>query len=204
MEHEQDDYQRHVDDAYRAIGRYMYEFSRLVYHMRSAISRHLSPTAVQVVDIVIGEMAARSIADGLFGLIENTVSLDKQEQEVSRTLRKEILKVIESRNNIAHGDWHIGWGSAGASEPEPPSLLRIKSIRRDGGPWSERTYTPQDLHQQSDDVAALRNLVGEFAALTIGSLATVHRYRVGDILVVQNGLVHRAGPQVGQSSANYP
>lgn len=106
------EYKQAVDDAYRALGRYMYEFSRLVWWMKFGIEHRLiranSRDAPWIGQLLLGEAAAQHIANAFFGVM-GLSEHDDIERAVAKKLRTQVNEVIQTHNDIAHGDWFIGY-----------------------------------------------------------------------------------------------
>lgn len=184
------------DDAYRAIGRYVGQFSMLVSFMRNMLASRIAGQGGEgnereLVDLAFGSLTAEPIANAFFAMCRVVVKLDKGEQAIEANLRKAVLAEIKRRNDIVHGDWLID------PEPEPgrPSsiLIRVKagSVKK---PFSFTRYEPAQIEDMCAEVEALRNVVWEFAAVItrlheddtlLGPLPA----RVRDALHIVNGRV---------------
>jgi len=193
------EYVEAINDSYRAIGRYVYEFSRLVWWLKFGITQTLQRTSTEapwIGELLMGEAAAQQIANSFFGVM-GSVDLDEEEKRVAKQLRNRVNQVIEKRNEIAHGDWWIGATAADQTLPEDPMLIRIRPVRKEG-PLHHQNLGPAELDQLSDEIRDLRVRVGEFAALATGIWSQAAGLRVHDILVVKDGEVRRAGPKAGK------
>lgn len=195
-------FEQDVDDAYRALGKYVFRFSRLVFMLRSRLSQVIAagdPARSLLGDYLLGEVTAQPIANSFFGIMMTETGLDEDEQKVARRLRDQVNDTITLRNAVAHGDWWIGWGFAGATTPDPPTLDRYRPSRK-AGLKEVRELSVADLDAMSEKMAALQNLVDEFAELCVGTRRTMDGQRVGDYLIIENGEVVREGPRVGIST----
>ena len=86
---------------------------------------------MHVSTLLLGEAPASAIANAYFGLCRTLGELDDDEQKVCNALRKDVQQVIETRNDIAHGDWSIGdigllEGKLSVLPPPHPSLVPIE------------------------------------------------------------------------------
>jgi hypothetical protein len=201
--------QRQKDDAYRAVGRYVVEFSRLIFQMRTAMEIRLGTEPPMLGILAFGEATAAQVANACFAMCETAADLDDDEQKVADWLRKAVRKEIETRNDFAHGDWWIGWVSGG--EPDnitTPWLDRIKPSRRKGA-RVKTEISVAELDERSEKLIRLRNLVAQFAQVCL----VPERYagykpvrgpkvRVGDFLIMRAGEVVREGP-LGKFDAQF-
>jgi hypothetical protein len=151
-----------VDDAYRAIGRYVVEFSRLIADMRTSIEAQFffydDPDAIR---LVLGGALADQITNAFFAVCERAVNLDDEERQVAARLKTEVRNVIRDRNDVAHGDWGTDVDSGN------PGVLRTKPGRK-AGPWVLKIWTIKQLDDMADEVVKLAKTVREFAWLTLG------------------------------------
>jgi hypothetical protein len=153
------------DDFYRAVGRYVVEFSRLVFHMRYGVERRLTaggdPT---VASLALGEVFANQITETFFATCEHVADLNDAERRVGVRLRKEVRDEISRRNDFAHGDWSVG----AAAFKEEPTLSRVKPGRKDGS-RQQKQLPPADIDAISDSLFALRQKVAEYGAACLGT-----------------------------------
>lgn len=139
------------NDAYRAIGRYVVEFSRLIFFMRLTIIRQLMVDNGRVVDgsvpeLVLGEAYADQLTNAFFAICQHVADLDDEETGVATRLKTEVKKAIKDRNDLAHGDWWINESG--------PRLSRIKPGRKQGAEIS-KLLPVTEIDDRSD---ALRGL----------------------------------------------
>jgi hypothetical protein len=197
------EHQRQTDDAYRAVGRYVVEFSRLVFHMRFAVARRLTPPGDGPIlgEMALGEATADPIANTFFGMCRVTNELDADEQKVASELRKTVKAAIKNRNDIAHGDWWMGLAAEGAETIHDPIVIRIRPDRSKGA-VDLKQLTVGELDRMSESLAQLRNLVAEFGEICLGPDKETHLpdgVRVSDILVIEDGRVVRNGSKASST-----
>jgi len=161
--------------TYRAIGRYVYEFSQLVAHMRDAMTRHLDRSNGGVAAIAFAETQPRQIANAFFTMCRTVTHLDPAEAKTGARIGSRVGEAIEMRENVAAGDWWVGASALGA-----------QAVKR----------SATDLDRRSESLAELTNIVAEYGALCL-HLPPYERgeHRVGDYLVMRAGEAVREGPQ---------
>ncbi len=166
--------------TYRAIGRYVYEFSQLVAHMRDAMTRHLDRSNGGVAAIAFAQAQPRQIANAFFTMCRTVTHLDPAEEKTGARIGTRVGEAIEMRENVAAGDWWVGASSLGA-----------EAVKR----------SATDLDRRSDSLAELTNLVAEYGAICL-HLPPYDRgeHRVGDYLVLRAGEAVREGPQALSAS----
>jgi hypothetical protein len=195
------------DDAYRAIGRYVVEFSDLVREMRDIVCEYVSDgvTDMHVSSLLLGEATAQVVANAFFGICRLRGELDADEDAVWRVFRKQTNGVIQRRNDIAHGDWQIGnvrVDETGDLTSMPPRLVRIMPTRMDG-PYRTLDLTVEEIDQLSDEIEGLHAAVQDFGHLALklpvfhtasatGSVVSKGEYRVRDVFTVTSGKAAQA------------
>jgi transposase len=190
--------QPQTDDTYRAIGRYVVEFSRLIFHMRAAVVARMSPDDQRLGMLALGEVTAWPIAGSFFAMCRAVTDLDEAEEKVALELGKRVGKAIEQRNDIVHGDWFVGYLSGFGGTPRDPALWRIKPSRHKG-PFKWTDYPVTDLEVLADGLHELRQLVAEFGAVCLGTHPLglgpeLRSPRVRDLFIFRDGAVRREGP----------
>jgi hypothetical protein len=194
--------ERGRDEAYRAIGRYVAEFSGLVACMRSLLTErlHKPEDDTTLVELALGEGTAIQIANSFFAVCQEAAHLEGTEKKIGRSLRARVLKEIEQRNNIAHGDWYV--------EPEPlgPStLIRVKPASGDE-PFVVQDVPITDLDGWADAVHDLSLMVMEFGDLALGTELGNHRSeaRVRDFFAIEKQRVVWVRPAGCEGSKRAP
>jgi hypothetical protein len=217
------------DDAYRAIGRYVTEFSQLIRVMRVAVAEYVAgdPTQMDIPEMMLGDQTARPITNVFFGVCRMVGNLDATESNVESKLRQEVLALTEERNDYAHGDWIVG--EAGFILPatlpatflaSDPKLVRIRAARTVGTPRKTLSISIADLDAKTDNVQRMLQCVHEFGRLALGlpvrrdddgkQVMSRGEYRVRDVLVVEGGdkkagkaRVEPNGPRARELSWDY-
>jgi hypothetical protein len=183
---------RERDDAYRAVGRYVVEFSRLVFHMRLAIEENFAGVANQKLAArVLNRVPADGVRRDFFSLCKES-GLKGAEKDIAKCLEDGVRREVERRNKFAHSDWWIGVGSQDG-EAGKPTLSQA-------GFLALTHYSISELDDFSDHLHTLRQQVAEFGDLCLGSWALGINLdptaRVGDIFTLEDGVVRRNGPLV--------
>jgi hypothetical protein len=156
------------DEAHRAIGRYMVEFSMLVRDMREGIELALNRRNPEGVDpmiarLALGEAFAAQIANIYFAICEQVTELDDEEKQVAIRLRTKVHDAIKDRNDFAHGDWHLG----PIPGSEEPSFERTKPGRK-AGAWMKVVRPVHEIDAMAEEVVDLDGDVVEFGWLCLG------------------------------------
>lgn len=208
----QAEYQRQTDDAFRAVGRYVVEFSQLTSRMRRLVAWRLTigRDNPMLAELVLGDAMASQIADAFFGLCAYVGHFDEPEERIATNLRNTVKRAIEKRNDIAHGDWWIGLASYDADAIDLPTLIRIRPVRSHGVEKVEELAVA-DIDALSRKIGLLINDLEEFGQIALGlplmrsntppaggprgkTNVSVGEYRVADILALRDGKIARDGP----------
>src|SRR5579872_337319 len=149
--------EKEIQEAHRSLGRYVYEFSRLIWHMRTTTASAVGSgqiTGLSLGEIVLSEATASQITNAFFAVCEHLGRFDAGERSIGRRLRACVIKEYELRNELLHGDWFIGFKVMHADgEPaERSSTPRLSRPRPKIGPPETKVYGPEELDGFSDRV----------------------------------------------------
>lgn len=195
--------QRQVDDAYRAIGRYVVTFSQMFAFMRQTMGHRLMQPGdgVKLVELVLADANAYQIANSFFAICNAVGNFDATEKRIAKWLRNRVLERIEERNRIAHGDWHQGATHVTASQEQlAVSILITTRAARDPS-RSVQLVTAAQLDEWATSLGQLGLLVAEFGqiALNVYPHAESGTVRVSDVFVIKGKkreeIVLREGPK---------
>jgi hypothetical protein len=182
------------DEVYLAVGRYVVEFSRLIFHMRIGIERRLAGEGSDplIAAMAMGAAMADPIAEAFFATCAHVADLNEEEQRIGVRLRKEVRDEIRRRNDFAHGDWSVGTSAF----REEPTLSRVKPGRKDGA-RHQRELPPADIEEIADALFALRQKVAEYGSACLGTypvnLKNGEAVRVRNVLKMDGHEVARTG-----------
>jgi hypothetical protein len=193
-EHEADEakHRHDIDDAYRAIGRYFVQFSRLVAGMRAVIGHRFTGETddrIELAELAFAGAMAQQVSDSLFAMCRYDGGLSETEKAICDLLQTRVNEQIEWRNRFAHGDW---WISPHFSDPLTPELVRMTPKRREGTPAELTQHPPSEMDDRSDAILMLRTDTLEFGALALGlrvlvasdgrqRVSNVREYRADDV-----------------------
>ena len=155
---------------------------------------------MHISSLLLGEATAQVIANAFFGVCRRRGELDRDENAVSRVLRKTVAETIQTRNDIAHGDWQIGnvrVGRSGDVTPLPPRLVRILPTRTEG-PFRTVDLSVGEIDKLADKIEYLHVLIQDFGHLALklpvfnftsgtGSVVSTGEFRVRDVLTATAG-----------------
>lgn len=196
-------HQRQTNDAHRAIGRYVVEFSGLMYYMRCLMAWRLTVTGgdpQELGELVLGEAWPTAIANAFFGMCRYVSEPDKDEERIASTLRSAVTKAIKKRNDIAHGDWWVGVAFSRDEDIPDPRLVRIHPVRAEGIA-KDMSVPVAELDGLSDSLEALLKLVVVFGHLCLELPVLLKEgvssadLRVRDVLVMDGKQVIQDGPK---------
>jgi hypothetical protein len=188
-------WKEHRDEGHRTLGRYVAEFSQLIREMRERMQQRFRRPGDPplLADLLFAGATAEPIATTFFAMCRMLKEHDTNEAKAATRLRVLVTEEITLRNDIAHGDWYIGYTSStglpdGTTTPQPvPAWVdRIKAGRKEG-PLSSIT---EDLDVRSDEVQQLTKIVREYGKVCFGvhgRQGAGQDLRVGDVLLLVDG-----------------
>jgi len=159
-----------TDAAYRAIGRYVVAFSYLVRNMREAIEQRLSPTFDDddaLPKIALAGTEAMGITRAFFGMCRRVGKLDEEELRIEKMLRSDVTRIIEQRNDLAHGDWFLDLTDLDTGKLRDPVIQRIHALRAEGHE-EELTFSAQTLDEAADYIRDYTVFVIDFGRIALG------------------------------------
>lgn len=178
------------DETYRAIGRYVAEFSRMFVLIRDKMAYRLArPGERETVESAFGEMTANQLTNAFFAVCQQIGHFDEDEQKVGRWLRARVMEQIERRNDIAHGDWTVAQVVNIEPRQNISELLRIKPARA-SGLREVQDVSADTLDEWSDELHDLSHMVAEFGQLALGINPAG---RVSDAFTLERKRVVRRG-----------
>jgi hypothetical protein len=163
------------DGYYRAIGRYMVEFSSLVAFMRDLVAHKIVGTdekATQLIRLAFGSLQAQQVADGFFAVCRASADppFDRSEQAIEKCLRENHVNAeIRWRNVIAHGDWfvpewvRVSMPEGAEDDPAAPPVAYLSRVQHHKPtPLEPKPLTIEEIDTYGERVQTLRALLWEF------------------------------------------
>lgn len=203
-----------TDLSFRAIGRYVYEFSWLCWDMKQALSSvpGLIGKGYTTIELIAGEMTAAPLANACFAICEDAVRSAPTEVKMIRALRSVILEEISRRNDFMHGDWMIGWvESVGTDRVDgtvehvvrdlPPTLSRMKPGRSGVEKMTKEEIPLAELEAEADRIRELRHTFEDFLRILEGRARTVPDLEIvslTDVYTLSGRVLTRDGPRAGE------
>jgi len=191
-------HQEEMDDAHRAIGRYVVAFAEMVREMRTIVGLYIAGGDRWIlVDMALGEATAQPVSAAFFSLCRDAGEFTKAEEDVADALSKAVAKTIRERNDIAHGDWTVGaitFDEHRNLETVTPRLLR--ATPRVKKPYKVEPLKPSEIDARTDRLLELLNMVDEFGRLALklpvfrltpdgsGKVST-GEFKVGDVFGIR-------------------
>ncbi len=146
------------DEAYRAIGRYVVDFSIMVACMKMDMTARLASQDDSnriLAAIAFGEATAKHVSDAFFAMCLAAGECDEDEARIVDKLLAKVNEEIARRNDFADGDWWLGYGGLNTSM----ALARYKPPRKLSG--SLDLYSPGALDQAAKYVRQLTGWIVE-------------------------------------------
>lgn len=190
--------QNERDDAYRAVGRYVVEFSRMIFFMRLGLEGELFGGNRVLIDQLFEKASADKIRRLFFAVCKDKAKPDKSEKKIVDRLEARVRREVRRRNEFAHGDWWIGFGRKDDGTAGDPLVGRLSQTK--GG---LKELPVAEIDQISSAVYELRQLVAEFGDICLGHWAVKvsadSPARIGDIFTLTDGVILRDGPMIRSS-----
>jgi len=143
-------------------------------------------------ELVWGDAGAGHITEVFFAMCRTVSPPKGGEIKVAQQLHDRMMRETRWRNHLAHGDLQPA-----SQMPGPVShIVRIRAMEEN--PRKFISLTTPEIDERTDALIALGNLLAEFSALSFHTWPyhDEPNIRVGDIFVIREKQVARAGPRV--------
>lgn len=121
--------------------------------------------------IAFSEATAYPLTNTFFAMCSAAADLDDAEQKTAKSVRRQVLEVIEDRNNFMHGEWMTGWHyQDGKMISDVTVLMRLKPARM-SDPNASMLFGPDAVDALADKLVALRREVIQFGVNCLGPVA---------------------------------
>jgi|GEM_PF-1220606 len=107
-------YKEQTDDIYRSIGKFSVKFEQIVHSMSVGITMMLSMNGLknqQLSHIMLAELTAYPTKSIFGSMIAEVGELSDKDKQILNGILKRIQTLIDSRNDIVHSTWFVGWAS---------------------------------------------------------------------------------------------
>jgi hypothetical protein len=157
-------YEEQTDELYAAIGRFTVKFEHVCHAMSSGILTMLELAGLRnqrIGQAVLAGLTAEPLKTMFRAVLTEYCKdqLDDAEQKIIADVMKRVGGLIESRNNIIHRTWFVGWASE--SQEDFSTVAGIKTINTARGiefrslNWNEAEF--DQLSEEADELTKLVN-----------------------------------------------
>jgi hypothetical protein len=151
---------------YEALGRFLVEFSKLLFAMQSDIALAVGGEYA-VMQTVLVEMTADPMIRAWRSAVTQVASAPPGSLSILADVTDEIRRLIQLRNDWAHGYWFVGWGNDATVDWSHADLWRLKNSARGVAlPTSlDHQPTADSIEKMADHVSVLADAVRHFTVL---------------------------------------
>jgi hypothetical protein len=155
------------DDAYRALGRYIAEYSQLFLKLRWTVATCLQrEVALTVPLMAIGGLGDNRLTVAFFSICKyvGTFTFGEptpEDDAIAAKFQKAVEKEIRRRNEFAHGTWWIGWGLG--------DQMAIPNLWPTGPGRNPSKRSAADLDKTTDAMVELQEFLGQFSDMHLRS-----------------------------------
>jgi len=180
MPEEMDPIEKNIREQYQRLGQFVEAFEQMVHEVRSACSFLLDPKLERqmVVSTALHHsvMTAKPLFDILRAIVAETVKNEKvrkakQINEETRNILSGVLRVINeqytdlvnTRNNLLHGTWFVGFGDKDDPESEEFAISKLSVSQTGVAPLE----LPKNATQLAELASRCRKLGGWIGAINV-------------------------------------
>jgi len=154
-------YKNQTNELYASIGKFLVNFELVCFNIQTAIIFILYDSGLknqQLTKIMLAGHTAEPLKSILHSLIGETVPLNENEKEIIKNIFTRIQKLIESRNNIVHSTWFIGWSNETMIDFSEASGHKLHK-NKDGEATKTFKYKKEDFKKLSKEAEILSKLI---------------------------------------------
>lgn len=151
------------NDTYRALGRFVVAFSRLLYSLETSTIHlfGLGPDGerITLIEAALAGRTASPIVSAFFSVFFKRWEshLPEEDMQVLKSLRKELDAIVQERNRIMHDAW---MSTTVGGDPGPHPLTRIRTRTHGRGiEFESVSYDPGTLDDLAEDADRLSRIV---------------------------------------------
>ena len=154
-------YRNQTNELYASIGKFLVNFELVCFYIRKAIIIILYDSGLknqQLANIMLAGYTTEPLKSILHSLIGEAVQLNENEKKIIKNIFARIQKLIESRNNIVHSTWFIGWSNKTMIDFSEASGYKL---HKDKGGVATKTfkYKKEDFKKLSKEAEILSKIV---------------------------------------------
>ncbi|MCG6154026.1 hypothetical protein [Leptospira bandrabouensis] len=125
--------EQQTKDLYRAIGRFSVEFEHLCWNIKNSIvflmQDNKNPQSQKYLRVLLADQTAYPLITKLKSISSIRLKDYQEELLLLDPLFKFCIKINETRNDIIHGTWFIGWVSEEQTEFDIAIGIKEKNIK---------------------------------------------------------------------------
>jgi beta-mannanase len=166
-------HQEQTAEIYAAIGQFAVKFEHVCHSMQMGIMAILQKHGLKdqtIGQAVLAGMTAGPLRESFISVIQKTYHpWSDKEQKMIKNINQRIQKLIETRNDMLHRMWFVGWGSESQEDFSSAHGSKFKNTGK-GVEQRGLDYSASDfdlLSLQADD---LNKLVGRLCGAVLSGL----------------------------------
>jgi hypothetical protein len=184
-----------IDRIYRAIGLFIVEFSHVVEQMEITIRLVVNGHKEGQIAL-LSELTAEPLKKAWVSVVIEVLKPDEADKKVLVQLAAEVTKLIEIRNDLAHGQWIIGAGNEQSTDWS--TALFIKPKNSSSGVSWEREVIKRGTNAEVIEAQAFRAVVLSQAIMTYFGVYLPKAFptpgivigHAADQIVVKHGVIY--------------
>lgn len=156
----------HIEDTYKAIGRFVVEFSTLLASLDGGTLRLIGGIRAignPLLMALLADRTALPIVSSFFAVFGECWKdrMKSEEKRLISLLRKELQELVEERNRLMHDVWMTQYVEG---EPGPYDMARVRNrASKEGMEYEISDFGPNRLNGLTDDAIRLAEVVSGLA-----------------------------------------
>lgn len=157
---------RQTNEIYQEIGRFAVNFEHVSLAMQFGMRALLQQSGLQnqqLANIMLADQTAYPLKTMLQAMVAEACNLDQSDRLIANKIFKRVVDLIETRNNVIHSTWFVGW--AGAEDTDFSEVDGHKlSKGKDGASVKGFDYKASDFRRLSDECELVTKMINRLWA----------------------------------------
>lgn len=171
-----------MDELHRAIGEFVVAFETITHQQYSCILWLLASAGLndqQIVQILLSGKNAEPLRQLLQSLLGHMRPSNVAEEAIVKNILDRHKSLIERRNEVVHGTWHIGWGNEHTTDWGEAAGFKLGKDK-DGAKVKGFKYRVEDFEELAREAKELAKAYFRLSGCFTGCHAVERNFDVDD------------------------
>ncbi|MCM3903661.1 MAG: hypothetical protein ND866_18325 [Pyrinomonadaceae bacterium] len=165
----QEKYKAQTEELYAAIGRFAVKFEHVCHAMADTIFWCLHFDGLRkegMANAVLAGLTADPLRKMFGAVLAEARENNEQDKKTIEGVLKRVQKLTESRNNVIHRTWFVGWASSQQEDFSSVSGWKFENTKK-GSEFRPLKYSVAEFNELSAEADELTNAIGRIKGCLI-------------------------------------